>query len=255
MTPAACFWPSIDTVIYCPRFPPNAENALAVLFEYAATLGLIDVAYVLPQLARNDFYDRWGSDDLSCLSRYDGLRWLRINKLGAWVLGVADKFELEPIVSPPVFKLLPNLELVAGNALPNPADILFLDRFAQRQSPAVWQLTRDKVLQAIEAGLKVAELRELLSARTEGPLPQTVEVFLADIENKAGQIEDLGDARLIACQDPVIARMLISDRRLSSLCQLAGERCLVFKSSDESAFRRRLRELGFVLPASGDGRA
>jgi hypothetical protein len=59
---------------------------LAFLFEYAATLGVIDVAYIPPAGSRNDFHDRWGTDDLSCLSRYDGLMYLRINSLGrgAW---------------------------------------------------------------------------------------------------------------------------------------------------------------------------
>lgn len=56
---------------------------LAFLFEYAATAGLLDVAYIPPQGARGDFWDRWGADDLSCFSRYDGLLYLRINPLGA----------------------------------------------------------------------------------------------------------------------------------------------------------------------------
>ena len=34
---------------------------MATLFEYAATLGLIDVAFVPPEVGRDDFYDRWGS--------------------------------------------------------------------------------------------------------------------------------------------------------------------------------------------------
>src|SRR5205823_9541400 len=51
----------------------QGRYALAFLFEYAATLGLLDVAFLAPQAARNDYRDRWGTDDLSCLSRYDGL--------------------------------------------------------------------------------------------------------------------------------------------------------------------------------------
>ena len=70
---------------------------LAFLFEYAATLGLIDVAYISPDGARNDFRDRWGTDDLSCLSRYDGLMFFRINSLGGWCLGLTDKYEAEVV--------------------------------------------------------------------------------------------------------------------------------------------------------------
>jgi hypothetical protein len=64
----------------------EGRYALCVLFEYAATLGLIDVAYTDPRGARNDYRALWGADQLSCLSRYDGLAAVRVNELGAAVL-------------------------------------------------------------------------------------------------------------------------------------------------------------------------
>jgi len=64
----------------------EGRYALCVLFEYAATLGLIDVAYADPRGARDDYRALWGGDELSCLSRYDGLSALRVNELGAAVL-------------------------------------------------------------------------------------------------------------------------------------------------------------------------
>jgi hypothetical protein len=100
----------------------------------------------------------------------------------------------------------------------------------------------------VEQGLTVQQLKEFLTARGQGPLPQTVEVFLDDLQTKLGQLEDLGTARLIACKDAVVAKTLASDRRLGKVCQLAGERHLVFATADEAAVRRALRELGYVLP-------
>lgn len=60
---------------------------MALLFEYAATLGLLDVAYVRPEGARDDV-DPEGSTDLVQLSRYDGLRLVRPTLLvGRWLEG------------------------------------------------------------------------------------------------------------------------------------------------------------------------
>jgi hypothetical protein len=78
-----------------------------------------------------------------------------------------------------------------------------------------------------------------------------VQVFLEDLTARAGQLEDLGAARLVACVDGNVAQLLAHDRRLRSLCQLAGERHLVFRAADEAAVRRALRELGYVLPPAG----
>ena len=57
-----------------------------MLFEYAATLGVVDVAYAGAPGARADYRGLWGADGLDSLSRYDGLAAVRVNELGAAVL-------------------------------------------------------------------------------------------------------------------------------------------------------------------------
>jgi len=64
----------------------EGRYALCVLFEYAATMGVVDVAYTGPAGARDDFRKLWGGDSLSWLSRYDGLAAVRVNELGAAIL-------------------------------------------------------------------------------------------------------------------------------------------------------------------------
>ncbi len=222
--------------------------ALSFVFEYAATLGLVDVAYIHPAGARDDFHHRWGTDELSCLSRYDGLMYVRINALGAWCLGRTEQYEPEAIPLERRFQVLPNRDIVAADQPPSPSDILFLERFAARTSDAVWRLEAGKILEAVEKGMTLAELQEFLAAKSKPPLPQTVEVFLNDLAHKAGQLADQGTARLIACADAHVAQLIAHDRRLRNLCHLAGDRQLVFRASDEAAVRRALRELGYVLP-------
>lgn len=64
----------------------EGRYALCVLFEYAATLGVIDVAYTGPRGARDDYGQLWGADRFDSLSRYDGLAAVCVNDLGAAVL-------------------------------------------------------------------------------------------------------------------------------------------------------------------------
>jgi hypothetical protein len=64
----------------------EGRYALCVLFEYAATLGVVDVAYTDPQGARDDYRDLWGAHMYDRLSRYDGLVAVRVNELGAAIL-------------------------------------------------------------------------------------------------------------------------------------------------------------------------
>jgi hypothetical protein len=41
-----------------------------VVFEYAATLGMVDVAYIHPREAEADYLELWGVDELEYFSRY-----------------------------------------------------------------------------------------------------------------------------------------------------------------------------------------
>jgi hypothetical protein len=64
----------------------EGRYALCVLLEYAATLGVIDVAYTDPHGARRDYQSLWGAEKHPCLSRYDGLLAVRVNELGTAIL-------------------------------------------------------------------------------------------------------------------------------------------------------------------------
>ena len=64
----------------------EGRYALCVLFEYVATLGVVDVAYTSARDARDDYRELWGADGYDSLSRYDGLAAVRVNELGAAIL-------------------------------------------------------------------------------------------------------------------------------------------------------------------------
>lgn len=64
----------------------EGRYALCALFEYAATLGVVDVAYTAARGARDDYRGLWGAEGYDNLSRYDGLAAVRVNELGAAIL-------------------------------------------------------------------------------------------------------------------------------------------------------------------------
>lgn len=225
--------------------------ALAFLFEYAATLGVVDVAYLPPQGVRHDFHGRWGADEFSCLSRYDGLLHLRVNPLGAWLLGVADEYRPAAPTRSEVLRVLANLDVVAARDLPA-SDRLVLERFADPASEGVWKLSAAKVRGVIEQGGSVGELEQFLASRTTGELPGTVATFLTDLRAKAGRLADAGAARLIRCADEHVAAELAADRQLKGKCLRAGDRFVVVREADLDAVRKAVRRLGYVWPIPVD---
>ena len=228
----------------------EARYALCLLFEYAATLGLIDVAYIPPHGARPDYGDLWGTDDLDFLSRYDGLQYFRITPLGAYCLGLSQDYTPSVPKQRALLRILPNLEIVASGAALSSTDIFLLDSYTKRKSDAVWQLNQDKLLAVLEEGKKVSALRELLETRSSDALPETVDRFLQDMEERSTRLQDLGAARLIKCTDPALVALITNDSRTKKFCLAAGKHHIIVYHKAETRFRGALRKLGYTLPKS-----
>jgi Helicase conserved C-terminal domain len=225
----------------------EGRYTLAVLFEYAATLGLLDVDYVPPAHARDDFRQMWGADWIDALSRYDGLRAVRLTALGAYAAGLTTTYTPATRTSPDRgLQVLANHDIVATADLA-PADRLVLDTFATRTSDRVWTISTASLLSALDAGRAPGELRTFLDERVVHAVPATVHTLLADVETRAGRIRDLGTHRVLECADPSVATLLAQDRSLRGLCIRLGERHLIVDPSGEPKARSALRKLGYPL--------
>ena len=225
----------------------QARYILAVLFEYAATLGLIDVAYIPPFDARNDYGELWGTDDLDFLSRYDGLKFIRINKLGAFCLELSENYELPKVAVKSSFTILPNLTIkVVGEPLTGGEEI-FLKNYAIKETESVWRLSRELTINALENGQNIKTLGDFLQSREEQFLPETVEGFLRETEKRSAALKEKGKAIVIECETTEIADEIAQNSNIKKLCQRFGKKSLVVFEADEKNFREIVRKIGYGL--------
>jgi len=231
----------------------RSRYLLAFLFEYAATLGLIDVAFTHPAGALVDFDHFYGGDDLEYLSRYDGLKYFRLNSLGAYVLGLSDGYD-PPVFEPrPVLTVLPNHEIVITDAAAlSPADKLFLDKIGKKASSALWRLTLPTLLAAAQSGTDSKQVRAFLESRSSQPLPETVIQLLKDTAGRSTRLTYSGRAHLIACKDPVLVQLISSDRKASKLCLAAAGDYIVVLPGKEKDFIKTLADMGYIVPQFGN---
>jgi hypothetical protein len=222
---------------------------LCFLFEYAAALGVIDVAYIEPTEARNDFGDLWGTDDLEFLTRYDGLIYFRVTPLGAWCLGSVEDYTPAPIQPSVKLSVLPSLQVnVVGGSL-STEESLTLDTWAVEATDKSWRLDRQKAVGAIEKGRDIAELRVFLQTREDQPLPETVESFIKTTGKQGKALKISGTALLIDCENAEIAATIATHKETASLCLRAGDRQLVVRLENEEKFWSLIRILGFGMTA------
>ncbi len=224
----------------------------AFLFEYAATMGVIDVGYIHPSGALSDCRHlwAWGADDMGdYLSRYDGLMYIRINPLGAFAMDMVDTYNTEPTQTRAVLTVLPNHDVVVTDmhAL-SPADKLFLEKTCEKKSSALWKLTTRALLESAQNGTTIEDIRAFLKSRSAQPIPDTVTTLLKDAKKRSTRLEYAGRSHLVACKDKMLQQLVTTDTKLSKVCRPAGESHIVIMPGKEKQFITALVRLGYIVP-------
>jgi hypothetical protein len=230
----------------------DGRFGLAVLLEYCATLGLIDVALSPPWGARDDLRGLWGWDDVSCLSRYDGLHALRLTPLGAWVFGAAEGYT--PRLPAPALTIHPTGDILLDDTAA-PGVRIQLQRIADPVGADVYRLSAEKILQALESGMAFDGLTRFLRAHTSQPLPSSMCDFLRIIDTHRQTFTLESPGYLISCADPQLTALVCQDARLAGCCLQVNADFLFLRKGREQDFTTVLRALGYVLPGLPMGAA
>jgi hypothetical protein len=219
---------------------------MVFFFEYLATAGCIDVAFRHPAGAQDDYKRIWGAGKLPYLSRYDGLCFFRINNLGAYLFGLRDKYTPTPFHKSDVLRILPTMEIVSVESLPS-EDVYLLGLYTEKKSDNVWQISVERIMQAVEDGLSISMFLDYCSARSGGRIPENVRILLDDIDRKKSQLCERESAILFEAATPELAVMIVNHRLLTGKCLKAGEKMIVVPNSMKKVFRKVVHELGYTV--------
>ncbi|MCA9964169.1 MAG: helicase-associated domain-containing protein [Anaerolineales bacterium] len=215
----------------------------AIIMEYLATIGAVDIAYVSDDVS---FADVGGHYTDAALSLHDGLLYFRINNWGAFLLGQADSYV--PTV-PPTKDLFTIDEArqvrLLDNLLPN--ERLLLELITEPVNETTYQLDVVKLLTAVEQGQNLDYLTDFLSSNVQGQLPVSVAQWLAQLGQNLGAVKVGETAVLIQIKDPALLDLLQQDSQLAKLCEPHNSKTVLVLSKRLTRFRSRLKELGYLL--------
>ncbi|NHZ65287.1 hypothetical protein [Massilia genomosp. 1] len=220
---------------------------LCVLFEYCATLGMIDLAYRSPHNARPHFQELWGGQGMSFLSRYDGLMYVRLTGLGAYCLGLSPSYTAPAQAASCTLSVSASLQIGVTHGSLSAEDVLLLENWASRDSVNAWRLDREKTMLAVERGQDTAQLAAFLQSRDSQALPVQVEGFLRTCNKQGKAMRVLGASVLIECVDAGTADLIAEHKDTAALCMRAGKRHLAVLQSQEDKFRKAVRMLGYGI--------
>lgn len=213
-------------------------------------VGMVDIAYINRDNARDDFQHLQGATNVRALSRYDGLLAFRLTPLGEYILGISESYSPPYTVAKQKLTVLSSLVLTFEEQ-PPAEQAVFLDLFAERESDSSWRLSRERTLAASQRGYPVRLLREFMTRFDDQPLPETVDVFLELAERNSQALHSEEQAILIECISAEIAEKIATNAATTQLALLAGAKHLVIRKKDESAFRRAVHSIGYGFALNG----
>ncbi|MFC1601054.1 hypothetical protein ACFL34_01730 [Candidatus Sumerlaeota bacterium] len=220
----------------------------AVLMESLAVMGLIDIAYARPHGLWPEFSGLWGTDDIAFCGRYDGLSHIRLNRLGAWCLGL-EKSWTPRVQTEKILVVQPNFEIVVPEAQKlRSAHRTVLDSIATSAGECVWRLEREPFLLAMENGRSGRDIIDYLEEHAQNALPDAVQISLESWLEKAESIAAVENTVLIRFSDFHDASLAAHDTQLKKIAQFVPPDSLVVSPKNTRAVRTALRKLGFVLP-------
>lgn len=218
-----------------------------LMMEYFATLGLIDIGYIEPEKASDEYYNSIGMYDLDYLSIYDGLQYLRLTELGAYILGLTENYSEASSCETPVL-LLSNKRMQFVQP-PTTSERVFLINYADELANDVWQLSKSRLLAHIENGGDLQELQAFIQSRDEQPfLPTEVENLFKTLEENKQAVKEVGRVLLLKCNSEATAKNIASAPQLSKWCQRVGKDQLIIPESKEAQFRALIHELSYAMP-------
>lgn len=220
----------------------------ALVWEYLGSIGVVDLLYTEPEEADLQLQSAYIYHSESYYSLFDGLRYFRINNLGAYLLGQAGEYVPAVPLAPKLFSITPDLKIAITKPTEfTPNDQHQLELMAVPVKKGLYRLDTYQILSSVEAGADWASLIDFLTTRHQGPLPQELHGWLDKLRQNANVFRLGGEALLIKVKSNQMADLALDDPILKKFCKQVDPRTLVIPSNKEKAFRSRLKELEYVL--------
>jgi hypothetical protein len=216
-----------------------------VIWEYLATIGAVDIAY--SHFDEAHFALKGDYTEGEAYSDYDGLRFFRINPLGAYLLGQADEYvPSEPeVVGVLRISADKSLTVTHPDAL-TPDRQMMLELLVDGTADS-YRLTAQKILDAISGGYDFPVILDFLSSNHDGALPAEISAWLAQLARNRKAFKVSGQAVFITVSNETHMELVQSDPVLKKFCTPIDSKKVVVAQNSLSRVQNRLKELEFLL--------
>lgn len=210
-------------------------------FFLLGTLGIFELYYNMPD-EDSYLYLKNGY-----LSKYDGLQYIRLTKLGEYVLGKREHYEFKKVTEESEI-LLDEEHLIITLLGDAPTKTMFLERIGQKIASNKYKVTKESFLRNLEENSSLQERIEEFHSKIPNPKPQIWIDFLDELALKSRAIIWKPEYRVLKLkEDKELISIVSKDKRFQEFI-LRGEDYHIFvKEENMGALSKLFKEYGYYM--------
>jgi hypothetical protein len=172
---------------YDSMWDEREAQIIMVILSFLSALGMIDIAYTQNVRRTKYSYEYF----------YVGISGFRITKLGAWILGMTDKYEASTVATvrndEGELLVLPDYSIIISGLKCRIAHEIYLSRFLTKISSddnaSIYKLDSKSIIRAYDNGITPMRLKKYLEKTTSKAFPDNIERSLTDWQAKVGRVK------------------------------------------------------------------
>jgi len=208
------------------------------LFLFAA-FGLLDLAY--------DEIDATVMGQ-TCDSPFDGLKYIRLNNLGAYVAGKQTRYDAPEEVNHSTIELSKDSLTIISDK-DDPTAAIILEPYTEKVTPNRFRTDFSIFLKGIANKKELADKIKLFKQSVTDDLPPNWETFFEQLSQKIDPLTSVSTMHVfqIPADNPDLIKLIARDAKLKSMCFKAEGYHILIPKKKFAQFKTRLREFGYLM--------
>lgn len=210
-------------------------------FFLLGTLGIFEVYYNIPD-EDSYLYLKNGY-----LSKYDGLQYIRLTRLGEYVLGKTEQYEFKKVTEESEI-LLDDEHLIITLLGDAPTKTMFLERIGQKIGLNKYKVTKESFLRSLEENGSLQERIEEFHSKIPDAKPKIWIDFLEELAMKSRAILWKPEYRVLKLkEDKELISIVSRDKRFQEFILRGEEYHIMVKEEDMGALSKLFKEYGYYM--------
>ncbi len=204
-----------------------------------AAYGLLDIAYDTPDVSEIG---------ITAKSPYDGLKYVRLNPLGAFAMDQQPDYEVPTTITQSSIRLSEDSLTIVIDETDTTAPII-LEPYTQRVSPNRFKTDYSHFLKDVKTLSDVNQKINLFKQSVKVKMPKNWELFFEELRQKIDPLEKVTTMKIfrIPSENKELLQIIAKDAILKNLCLKAEGFHVLVTVLNYPKFKKRLQEFGYLM--------